>query len=742
MVTLTFNTKAMLYTLVNLFILVRSTFGRIGIQTNTTKIQPSLKRRGNSSSRLHESQLEKLATTKKLRQDAHARDLIAITVINKLRPGEKIEFGTEVWSPSSEYRFGLTQMSGDLVLTRHTYGIIPQEIWSAGVNGGWRLSMQKSDGNLVLRDSKHDGIWSTRTHTHGNPGYRLEVNDGGYAELLKGENQIWTTQTVPPPLAIVISYNKFIEKDSFVESPNKQFSLGLTSSGDFVLKNENKVIWNAGIAGTWRLYMQNDGNLVALKSGGMVLWKSRTAGNDGAELVVDDNGSAMVVREKSIIWQANASPVAAPTPSPIFLPTRSSTSIPFPNPRNQGPALGGSFESVDVMLSNSKINKGDFVTSPNGSFSLGLSSNGRFIFKRDGQVIWETDATGGTTLNMQPDGNLVLRNKDKKALWKSETHDNPGSRLILDDGGHVAVISSNEDGNTPLWLTGIPRGQYNGPSSPNLSFPVRSTFYYPWYPQTWKVRGALSKHEPSLGFYSSGDHRVVENHIDALEYAHVQLSIASWWGPGTKLDRARISLLMDKSVENRSESDPQVKWSVYHEDEYDLDQSPNAIKDDLDYLKKWFTWHPAWAYVDNRPVIFVYNEGGGVNEGCDVVNRWMKASDGEWYIVLKVFEGYYKCKNQPDSWHQYAPGKDAMDKPYSFGVSPGFWRAYDNEPKLERVSKQKFCANVQEMAQSSAQWHLITTFNEAGEGTMVESSEEWKSSSGYGYYLDCLHDYH
>jgi len=738
MVTLTFNTKAMLYTLVNLFILVRSTFGRIGIQTNTTKIRQSLNRRGNSSSRLHESQLEKYATTKKLRQDAHTRDLIAITVVSKLLPGEKVEFGTEVRSPSGDYRFGLNQMSGDLVLTRHTYGI-PQEIWSAGVVGGWRLSMQKSDGNLVVRDSNGDAIWSTRTQDF--PGCRLKVNDGGYAELFKGENQLWTTQIVPPPLAIVIPSNQYIEQDSFVESPNKQFSLGLTSSGEFVLKNENEVIWSAGISGTSHLYMQNKGNLVARNSQGLLLWKSNTNKNPGAKLVVDDNGSAMVVREKSIIWQANASLVVAPTPSPIFLPTRSSTSIPFPNPRNQGPALGGSFESVDVILPSSNILKGDFVKSPNESFSLGLSSSGRFIFKRGGQVIWQTDKSGGTKLTMQGDGNLVLRNRDDEALWKSETHGNPGSRLILDDGGHVAVISSNEDGNTPLWLTGIPRGEYNGPSSPNLSFPVRSTFYYPWYPQTWKVRGALSKHEPSLGFYSSGDHSVVENHIDALEYAHVQLSIASWWGPGSKLDRARISLLMDKSVENRSASDPQVKWSVYHEDEYDLDQSPDAIKDDLDYLKKWFTWHPAWAYVDNRPVIFVYNEGGGVDEGCDVVNRWMTAGDGEWYVVLKVFKDYLTCKTQPDSWHQYAPGKDAIDESYAFGVSPGFWRAYDEEPKLKRVTKPKFCANVQRMVQSPAQWHLITTFNEAGEGTMIESSEEWKSNSGYGYYLDCLHDY-
>ena len=41
---------------------------------------------------------------------------------------------------------------------------------------------------------------------------------------------------------------------------------------------------------------------------------------------------------------------------------------------------------------------------------------------------------------------------------------------------------------------------------------------------------------------------------------------------------------------------------------------------------------------------------------------------------------------------------------------------------------------------SDEDWQPITTFNEWGEGTAVESAEEWASESGYGYYLDALHD--
>jgi hypothetical protein len=192
---------------------------------------------------------------------------------------------------------------------------------------------------------------------------------------------------------------------------------------------------------------------------------------------------------------------------------------------------------------------------------------------------------------------------------------------------------------------------------------------------------------------------------------------------------------MDETIALNS----QLKWTVYHEDEMHEDASVGKLQDDLDYLKKWFAWHPAWAHIDQRPVIFVYNEAG-----CEVAQRWMSASDGEWYVVLKLFPDFEDCRVQPDSWHQYGPADAVLHYPdHSYSVSPGFWRADIARPLLPRVSRQDFCSNVRDMVDSSAPWQLVTTFNEAGEGTMVETaSNYWTSSSGYGYYLDCLHDYH
>jgi hypothetical protein len=92
-----------------------------------------------------------------------------------------------------------------------------------------------------------------------------------------------------------------------------------------------------------------------------------------------------------------------------------------------------------------------------------------------------------------------------------------------------------------------------------------------------------------------------------------------------------------------------VKWTVYYEDEKGFDYSVDELVSDLDYLKKWFAWHPAWAHKDGKPVIFVWNESS-----CEVASRWMEAASiAGWYVNLKLFGGYTECSIQPDSWHQY-----------------------------------------------------------------------------------------
>jgi hypothetical protein len=417
-------------------------------------------------------------------------------------------------------------------------------------------------------------------------------------------------------------------------------------------------------------------------------------------------------------------PTANPTKAPVLPPPEPSMKPSLP------PVTDGIKKLAIVLGPNESLSKREWYWSPSGEYLVGLDRNGNLVMKNKNQrTLWSAGVTDGFRCFMQEDGNLILRDIDHKTIWSSNTSNNHGAKFAISDVGRVLVIHEDD----VLWMDGIPTGTYKGPSSQDLSYPIRAIFYYPWYPETWTVQGEIAKFEPDLGFYSSSDRRVVQAHIDALNYAHIDLSIASWWGQGTN-DKSRITLLMDETVAMESRN----KWTIYFEDEIRNDPSAEVIRDDLDYIKKWFAWHPTWAHMDGRPVVFVYNEAG-----CEVADRWAEASNGDWYVVLKVFKGFRECQSQPDSWHQYGPGRPVNRVAgISTSISPGFWRADVQDPRLPRVSQEDFCENVKEMVASRDPWQLITTFNEAGEGTMIEASAEWASDTIYGFYLDCLHLHH
>ncbi|MDX6362715.1 MAG: hypothetical protein QOC85_1725 [Streptomyces sp.] len=260
----------------------------------------------------------------------------------------------------------------------------------------------------------------------------------------------------------------------------------------------------------------------------------------------------------------------------------------------------------------------------------------------------------------------------------------------------------------------------------NTKLPVRAAFYYPWYPENFA--GAGSQYTPSAGKYDVDRAATVERQIKDMQYGGLQAGISSWWGEGKREDE-RLPLLMSKGAELG------FSWTVYYEHEAYADPSATEIRKNLDYLRK-YSDQKTWLHVDGKPVIFVYGGGG---DACDMATRWTRANRTEgYYVVLKVFGGYRDCAAQPEGWHQYASGLD-VQKGYSAIVSPGFWKNTDKKPTVAR-DLDRFRADATTVATSGEPFQLVVTYNEWGEGTSVESSTDWPSSSGHGAYLDILHE--
>ena len=259
----------------------------------------------------------------------------------------------------------------------------------------------------------------------------------------------------------------------------------------------------------------------------------------------------------------------------------------------------------------------------------------------------------------------------------------------------------------------------------NTRLPVRAAFYYPWYPENFSGDG--SQYTPSAGKYSVDVPATVDRQIEDMQYGGLQAGISSWWGAGKREDK-RLPLLLSEGAKLG------FSWTVYYEEEAYGDPSSTVIRNDLEYLRRYSN-QKSWLHIDGRPVIFVYASG---TDGCGMATRWAQANKGEgYYVVLKVFGGYLGCADQPQGWHQYADVLD-VQKGYSAILSPGFWKNDARTPAVPR-DLARFRKDATTVATSGDPFQLVVTYNEWGEGTAVESSTDWPSSSGHGAYLDILH---
>ena len=331
------------------------------------------------------------------------------------------------------------------------------------------------------------------------------------------------------------------------------------------------------------------------------------------------------------------------------------------------------------------------------------------------------------------------------AKASSATPGSTASTAALSQGSlHVQNEAASSNKTTMSSATQVPENQSTSPNTTtstkvanqnsnldSLTFPIRAAFYYPWFPGGWTQLGIYpyTNYKPSLGYYDLADPSIIQRQINAMLYGNIEAGIASWWGQGSATDK-EIPVLLSEAVSTT------FKWSIYYEPEGVGNPDVSTLTSDLIYLRDKYGSNPSYLRIDNRFVVFVYADP---NDGCAMVDRWHQANTVNAYIVLKIFPGYRSCANQPDGWHQYNPDRSSASVgQYSFTISPGFWKVGETA-RLGR-SLTTWQQGITNMVASGANFQLITSFNEWGEGTAIESAAEWATSSGYGAYLDALHN--
>lgn len=271
--------------------------------------------------------------------------------------------------------------------------------------------------------------------------------------------------------------------------------------------------------------------------------------------------------------------------------------------------------------------------------------------------------------------------------------------------------------------------------------PYYASFYYPWYgsdsdewsywqdgghkpPSNWFANYLPdidpNSFNPATELYQTKNDSTLYWQLQKMKEAKLEVAISSWWGQDRKEDDAFNKIITD--VMNRPDNPyPNLRWSVYYEQEGFGDPTVKTIVDDINYIKSKYASQPGFLKIDGKPVVFVYGDN---NDGAGMADRWRQVREQTGiYTVLKVYSGYGSSVTKADSWHQYAPAvRGGQHGKFSYFVSPGFWK--DGDPVRLKRDLSEFRNEVSQMVESDATWKLIETWNEWGEGTSVEPGDQ------------------
>lgn len=280
----------------------------------------------------------------------------------------------------------------------------------------------------------------------------LIVGCGGNGSMPSISSRLTPQSLTSVPEGVLASGSKLTSGQSlllYTQSHNK-YELILQSNGNLVLYelesnpvNPSIPLWATNTTNGHTLQMNLDGNLALYDTKNRIVWASGTSGHPGAILQIQDNANLVITKSNTPIWATN-SLAGYGLNSPANL-------VSFPNLK--------------------QLNGQIAINSSNAMYSLFIS-NGNLVLEKGSTALWSTKTNNGSTLRMQPDGNLVLYTATNVALWSSGTWNKPGGVLSIESNGTLVLTACRSHGlgyvNTtgasgclvgstyPLWSKAVP----------------------------------------------------------------------------------------------------------------------------------------------------------------------------------------------------------------------------------------------------------------------------------------------
>ena len=261
---------------------------------------------------------------------------------------------------------------------------------------------------------------------------------------------------VDAPWSLTVGMHPAHERNLGLQSANGRFSLWLDKHQGLTLYNDDntrevgkgRFYWasRTPLGGDpWHVDFQPDGNLVVYTANRHATWASETHGNEGAFLLLKDNGTLVIcASDGRTLWEADSG-------GGISTRREEGVYAPWTVVREGLPSHGGG----------TQVGWQQALKFRDQGYSLWLDDQHGLTLWADpgpyavggghrGERVWASGPRGITPARavFEEDGNLVVYEEGGRVTWASDTHDGPGAFLGLQEGGDLVIWAA--DGCT-LW---------------------------------------------------------------------------------------------------------------------------------------------------------------------------------------------------------------------------------------------------------------------------------------------------
>ncbi len=280
------------------------------------------------------------------------------------------------------------------------------------------------------------------------------------------------------------------------------------------------------------------------------------------------------------------------------------------------------------------------------------------------------------------------------------------------------------------------------PHSPHWGWHWTMGTFDPEGKQTGKPRIA-SHYHPLIGPYDSGDPDVIEYHALLMKVAGIDGVIFDWYGTVELFDYASIHRHASAFVEQAVETG--LEFAVCYEDQTipklieagKVKSSERGLhaRREIEWLRTNWFGRPSYVKLDNRPVLLSFGHDG--------------LTDAEWASLLRGLENalLYLSEHlrrtaasgafdwpvpQAGSKAQDSFNKEARSWPAAMAVAfPRFQDIYEQAKvhkswgTIDDNGGKTFASTLEAALKSGLPLVQISTWNDWGEGTVIEPSIEF-----------------